>query len=437
MADAPTSPAADDPCCCICQVEIDGKPSTLKCDHVFHFACIHTWVNLHNTCPICRGVVIPPAKRARTDTQDGDAQDDQDGLDVFNRMLNQVHATLIQRADPTPERNIRDDRVPTPEDRERWRDAEAALAAPDTATHVWVDQRGVPHVVDRLPTQREIDEALADIAAINAPRQVDDAPWVNINGTPQENDRRFRQDDYDHSTTRARIVRHDFPHVWQEVIFERLTMEERQARVIHLAAEAELARAPTIHWPPPLEDRVPPPAWVRPAQEQQAAPHPHGRQALVSQLMSVVSGPTPEDRERWRARNERAAHRAAQLEAAQLEAARQDQLAQTPYLQDLAAAHASIELARSRILFNSQEYQLLSNNRGMQSFRSYRSEHSVTGWLRSWRASTRIFPTGFKWRTDGAVPSSLRLVADAEQYDNLGPEKVVYFLGGRHDVFRA
>jgi hypothetical protein len=47
--------------CSIClsplSVAARGQPKTLDCGHVFHIACISTWVEQHSSCPLCRGEV--------------------------------------------------------------------------------------------------------------------------------------------------------------------------------------------------------------------------------------------------------------------------------------------------------------------------------------------------------------------------------------------
>jgi E3 ubiquitin-protein ligase RNF115/126 len=42
--------------CCVCydNFEIDNKLVKLECSHSFHKDCIENWLNMHNTCPVCR-----------------------------------------------------------------------------------------------------------------------------------------------------------------------------------------------------------------------------------------------------------------------------------------------------------------------------------------------------------------------------------------------
>ncbi|KAG7383668.1 hypothetical protein PHYPSEUDO_003472 [Phytophthora pseudosyringae] len=49
--------------CVICQVEmsIGKKVTRMPCQHMFHTACLHEWLQIGNSCPICR--VEIPAKR--------------------------------------------------------------------------------------------------------------------------------------------------------------------------------------------------------------------------------------------------------------------------------------------------------------------------------------------------------------------------------------
>lgn len=50
--------------CVICQVEmsIGAKVTRMPCQHMFHTACLHEWLQIGNSCPICRVEIA--AKRA-------------------------------------------------------------------------------------------------------------------------------------------------------------------------------------------------------------------------------------------------------------------------------------------------------------------------------------------------------------------------------------
>ncbi|CAI8607030.1 unnamed protein product [Vicia faba] len=46
--------------CCICLVHLSNASSTpirLRCSHIFHTECIQKWVNIRQTCPLCRADV--------------------------------------------------------------------------------------------------------------------------------------------------------------------------------------------------------------------------------------------------------------------------------------------------------------------------------------------------------------------------------------------
>ena len=48
--------------CSICTLEYEPTQevrSLDQCDHTFHIGCIDRWLSDHNTCPLCRAVVIP------------------------------------------------------------------------------------------------------------------------------------------------------------------------------------------------------------------------------------------------------------------------------------------------------------------------------------------------------------------------------------------
>ena len=42
--------------CCICMEKSKAteKMARLRCDHVFHCACLQEWLGEHHTCPLCR-----------------------------------------------------------------------------------------------------------------------------------------------------------------------------------------------------------------------------------------------------------------------------------------------------------------------------------------------------------------------------------------------
>lgn len=44
--------------CSIClSDESDSTGKKLKCNHIFHANCIHTWLSCNNTCPNCRTII--------------------------------------------------------------------------------------------------------------------------------------------------------------------------------------------------------------------------------------------------------------------------------------------------------------------------------------------------------------------------------------------
>ncbi|KAI8915625.1 hypothetical protein EDD86DRAFT_966 [Gorgonomyces haynaldii] len=45
---------SQDATCAICQDDFEHLATHLPCSHVFHSSCILPWLQLHNTCPVCR-----------------------------------------------------------------------------------------------------------------------------------------------------------------------------------------------------------------------------------------------------------------------------------------------------------------------------------------------------------------------------------------------
>lgn len=51
--------------CTVCKQEFTFNESVkqLKCQHIYHENCIRPWLELHNTCPICRETLSPAGDR--------------------------------------------------------------------------------------------------------------------------------------------------------------------------------------------------------------------------------------------------------------------------------------------------------------------------------------------------------------------------------------
>ena len=51
-------PEPDDTCVvCLEDYVTDPDFTSLKCKHIFHRACLRTWTEINNTCPICRSLI--------------------------------------------------------------------------------------------------------------------------------------------------------------------------------------------------------------------------------------------------------------------------------------------------------------------------------------------------------------------------------------------
>ena len=51
--------------CSICIQPVNSERDdivTLDCGHTFHMKCIHMWLNVNNTCPNCRSIVLSSFK---------------------------------------------------------------------------------------------------------------------------------------------------------------------------------------------------------------------------------------------------------------------------------------------------------------------------------------------------------------------------------------
>eukprot|EP00668_Euglena_longa_P038734 GGOE01049799.1.p1 GENE.GGOE01049799.1~~GGOE01049799.1.p1 ORF type:complete len:264 (-),score=78.00 GGOE01049799.1:311-1069(-) len=53
--------------CCVCQetLPVRSKAQRMPCDHLFHYDCLLSWLEQHNTCPLCRHRL--PAERQSLD----------------------------------------------------------------------------------------------------------------------------------------------------------------------------------------------------------------------------------------------------------------------------------------------------------------------------------------------------------------------------------
>nr|DAD48866.1 TPA_asm: hypothetical protein HUJ06_018803 [Nelumbo nucifera] len=53
-----------DDVCTVCMEQLEVAPDKggkqMPCGHVYHAACISTWLSLYNSCPLCRSTVASP-----------------------------------------------------------------------------------------------------------------------------------------------------------------------------------------------------------------------------------------------------------------------------------------------------------------------------------------------------------------------------------------
>jgi len=55
----PEELAASDKVCIICREEL-VEAKKLSCGHMFHFACLRSWLERQQACPTCRASVLQP-----------------------------------------------------------------------------------------------------------------------------------------------------------------------------------------------------------------------------------------------------------------------------------------------------------------------------------------------------------------------------------------
>ncbi|CAN1765429.1 E3 ubiquitin-protein ligase SIRP1 [Linum perenne] len=70
----PTIKVDDNLQCAVCleDFELGSEAKEMPCKHKFHEACIHPWLDLHSSCPVCR-FQMPTTDESKTEPNGGDA----------------------------------------------------------------------------------------------------------------------------------------------------------------------------------------------------------------------------------------------------------------------------------------------------------------------------------------------------------------------------
>lgn len=81
--------------CCICLTSMKNKKvKFMRCQHVFHAACIAPWLEKKGTCPNCRLLIKPPRQNLESVRRNI--------LEILDSVdLSSLHAILFDETDHT------------------------------------------------------------------------------------------------------------------------------------------------------------------------------------------------------------------------------------------------------------------------------------------------------------------------------------------------
>lgn len=83
----------DKPICSICLLEFNNNSTKLVCDHMFHKQCIVRWLELNNSCPVCRKKINYRNMQVRQ--RNNRQQRQERHYERRNRVINSNESTII------------------------------------------------------------------------------------------------------------------------------------------------------------------------------------------------------------------------------------------------------------------------------------------------------------------------------------------------------
>ncbi|RYR49545.1 hypothetical protein Ahy_A07g036058 [Arachis hypogaea] len=79
--------------CAVCKddIEIDEEAKQLPCNHLYHSDCITPWLELHDSCPLCRFRLSAAEEEA-----EGEEEDGLDGALTSSEIRSQLRAAMVR-----------------------------------------------------------------------------------------------------------------------------------------------------------------------------------------------------------------------------------------------------------------------------------------------------------------------------------------------------